>query len=38
MEKHLEQSVLSKLPHGYHQVEKQSLSSTEDDMSMCLFT
>lgn len=32
MEKHLEQSVLSKLPYGYDSVSRQSLSSTEDDM------
>ncbi|KAK3140756.1 hypothetical protein QOZ80_5AG0405380 [Eleusine coracana subsp. coracana] len=34
MEKHLKQSVLSKLPYGYGDefVTKQSLSSTEDDM------
>ncbi|XP_051221932.2 DNA replication complex GINS protein SLD5 [Lolium perenne] len=32
MEKHLEQSVLSKLPYGYDSVTRQSLSSTEDDM------
>lgn len=34
MEKHLEQSVLSKLPYGYDSVTRQSLSSTEDDMGM----
>ncbi|RLN00588.1 DNA replication complex GINS protein SLD5 [Panicum miliaceum] len=32
MEKHLEQSVLSKLPYGYDSVTRHSLSSTEDDM------
>lgn len=35
MEKHLEQSVLSKLPYGYDSVTRQSLSSTEDDMGIC---
>jgi hypothetical protein len=35
---HLEQPALSKLQHGDLQVDKQSLSSTEDDMSMCVFT
>lgn len=34
MEKHLEQSVLSKLPYGYDSVTRQSLSSTEDDMGI----
>nr|CAD1829669.1 unnamed protein product [Ananas comosus var. bracteatus] len=32
MEKHLEQSVLSKLPYGYQSMLKQSISSEEDDM------
>ncbi|KAJ3683234.1 hypothetical protein LUZ60_013461 [Juncus effusus] len=32
MEKHLHQSVLSKLPYGYQSVTKQSISSEEDDM------
>jgi GINS complex subunit 4 len=36
MEKHLEQSVLSKLPYGYDSVTRQSLSSTEDDMGIPL--
>jgi len=34
MEKHLGQSVLSKLPYGYDSVTRQSLSSTEDDMGI----
>ncbi|XP_072998215.1 DNA replication complex GINS protein SLD5 isoform X2 [Typha latifolia] len=32
MEKHLEQSVLSRLPYGYQSILKQSISSEEDDM------
>ncbi|PKA62996.1 hypothetical protein AXF42_Ash007792 [Apostasia shenzhenica] len=32
MEKHLEQSVLSRLPYGYQSMLKQSISSEEDDM------
>ncbi|KAJ0980576.1 hypothetical protein J5N97_008831 [Dioscorea zingiberensis] len=32
MEKHLEQSVLSRLPFGYQSILKQSISSEEDDM------
>ncbi|XP_078436174.1 DNA replication protein-like protein [Wolffia australiana] len=32
LEKHLEQSVLSRLPYGYQSVLKQSISSEEDDM------
>ncbi|GJM94561.1 hypothetical protein PR202_ga11216 [Eleusine coracana subsp. coracana] len=38
MEKHLKQSVLSKLPYGYGDefVTKQSLSSTEDDMTLVI--
>ncbi|KAK8954903.1 hypothetical protein KSP39_PZI002670 [Platanthera zijinensis] len=32
MEKHLEQSVLSRLPYGYQSMLKQSISSDEDDM------
>ncbi|WOL16179.1 hypothetical protein Cni_G24961 [Canna indica] len=32
MEKHLEQSVLARLPHGYQSIMKQSISSEEDDM------
>ncbi|KAF5194671.1 Dna replication protein-like protein [Thalictrum thalictroides] len=40
MEKHLTQSVLSRLPYGYQSILKQSISSEEDDMvladSRCL--
>ncbi|KAF5193661.1 Dna replication complex gins protein sld5 [Thalictrum thalictroides] len=32
MEKHLTQSVLSRLPYGYQSILKQSISSEEDDM------
>ncbi|KAK9084376.1 hypothetical protein Scep_030847 [Stephania cephalantha] len=32
MEKHLNQSVLSRLPYGYQSILKQSISSEEDDM------
>ncbi|KAF8406083.1 hypothetical protein HHK36_008163 [Tetracentron sinense] len=32
MEKHLKQSVLSRLPHGYQWILKQSISSEDDDM------
>ncbi|KAI0504231.1 hypothetical protein KFK09_015181 [Dendrobium nobile] len=32
MEKHLDQSVLSRLPYGYQSMLKQSISSEEDDM------
>ncbi|XP_077220582.1 DNA replication protein-like protein [Tasmannia lanceolata] len=32
MEKHLEQSVLVRLPYGYQSILKQSISSEEDDM------
>lgn len=32
MEKHLEQSVLSRLPYGYQSMLRQSISSEEDDM------
>ncbi|KAG1326172.1 DNA replication complex GINS protein SLD5 [Cocos nucifera] len=32
MEKHLGQSVLSRLPYGYQSILKQSISSEEDDM------
>ncbi|XP_010259232.1 PREDICTED: DNA replication complex GINS protein SLD5 [Nelumbo nucifera] len=32
MEKHLKQSVLSRLPYGYQSILKQSISSEEDDM------
>lgn len=34
MEKHLNQSVLSRLPYGYQSILKQSISSEEDDMGM----
>lgn len=34
MEKHLEQSVLSRLPYGYQSILKQSISSEEDDMGI----
>ncbi|XXG64597.1 hypothetical protein AAC387_Pa05g2503 [Persea americana] len=32
MEKHLQQSVLARLPYGYQSILKQSISSEEDDM------
>eukprot|EP01018_Ginkgo_biloba_P035226 Gb_14297 [translate_table: standard] len=32
LQKHLEQSVLSKLPHGYQSMLRQAISSEEDDM------
>ncbi|MQL71821.1 hypothetical protein Taro_004147, partial [Colocasia esculenta] len=32
MEKHLKQSVLSRLPYGYDTIPRQSISSEEDDM------
>ncbi|KAF8406082.1 hypothetical protein HHK36_008162 [Tetracentron sinense] len=32
MEKHLKQSVLSRLPYGYQSILKQSISSEDDDM------
>ncbi|KAG6476190.1 hypothetical protein ZIOFF_065426 [Zingiber officinale] len=32
MEKHLNQSVLERLPYGYQSILKQSISSDEDDM------
>lgn len=39
MEKHLEQSVLSRLPNGYQSILKQSIASEEDDMGtlLCAF-
>ncbi|KAK6930298.1 GINS subunit, domain A [Dillenia turbinata] len=36
LEKHLNQSVLSKLPYGYQSILKQSISSEEDDMGSLL--
>lgn len=38
MEKHLEQSVLSRLPYGYQSILKQSISSEEDDMGIPYMT
>ncbi|KAJ6839685.1 DNA replication complex GINS protein SLD5 [Iris pallida] len=32
MEKHLDQTVLARLPYGYQSIMKQSISSEEDDM------
>ena len=36
MERHLEQSVLSRLPDGYQSILKQSVASEEDDMGIRL--
>lgn len=37
MEKHLQQSVLARLPYGYQSILKQSISSEEDDMGIIFF-
>lgn len=37
MEKHLNQSVLERLPYGYQSILKQSISSDEDDMGIMLY-
>ena len=34
LQKHMEQSVLSKLPFGYQSMLRQATSSEEDDMSI----
>ncbi|KAI3907179.1 hypothetical protein MKW92_039547 [Papaver armeniacum] len=38
MESHLKQSVLSRLPFGYQDFLKQSISSEEDDMALSMYS